>query len=165
MADYLPQASTTGQTGHGHEANVLVVKGLIVFAVVLVAVGIIVELCLVYVMKDFSREEKVLQALAPPTLTDDAGPFVGPRLQAEPPIDLVKLKESELSHLNGYGWVDREAGIAHIPIERAIAIVASRGLPAGGGSAEKNAETTPAAKPTAAAEAPEHPNVKHDRKP
>ena len=75
MADYLPQASTTGQTGHGHEANTLVVKGLIIFAVVLVAVGIVVEFCLVYVMKDFSQEEKVLQALAPPRFADDSGPF------------------------------------------------------------------------------------------
>ena len=54
MADFLPQAPT-GQAGHGHEANNLVVKGLIIFAVVLVAVGIVVELCLVY------RHERLLQ--------------------------------------------------------------------------------------------------------
>jgi hypothetical protein len=165
MADYLPQASTAGQTGHGHEANTLVVKGLILFAVVLVAVGIFVEFCLVYVMKDFSREEKVLQALASPRFADDSGPVRGPRLQAEPPIDLAKLKEAELRRLNGYGWANREAGIAHIPIDRAIEIVASRGLPAMGGPAEKNAAVTPAAQPATSAGKPAATEAKQDRKP
>jgi hypothetical protein len=127
VADFRPQASTTGQ---GHEANTLVVKGLIIFAVVLVAVGIFVEFGLVFVMKDFSKEEKVLQALAPPKFADDPGPFPEPRLQAEPPADFAKVKAEELSRLNGYGWVDRTAGIAHIPIDRAIEIVAASGLPA-----------------------------------
>ena len=31
--------------------------------------------------------------------------------------------------LTGYGWVDEKAGIAHIPIDEAIKIVAARGLP------------------------------------
>ena len=165
MADYLPQASTTGQTGHGHEANTLIVKGLIIFAVVLVAVVIIVELTLVYVMKDFSQEEKVLQALAPPVFADDSGPVPGPRLQAMPPTDFVKLKEAELRRLNGYGWVDQKAGIAHIPIDRAIDIVASNGLPARVGPVEKNAEATPRALPTETAGKSARPDVKQDRKP
>lgn len=158
MADFLPQASTTGQTGHGHEPNTLVVKGLLVFSVVLVAVGIVVEFCLVYVMKDFSREEKLLQALAPPAFTDDSAPLRGPRLQAEPPIDLARLKEAELRRLNAYGWVNRDAGIAHIPIDRAMEIVARKGLPSISGSAGKNAETTPKARPAV-------PNAEKDRKP
>ena len=37
--------------------------------------------------------------------------------------------QEELGQLNGYGWVDRKAGIAHIPIERAIDILATTGLP------------------------------------
>jgi hypothetical protein len=130
VADFRPQASTTGPTGQGHEANTLVVKGLIIFAVVLVTVGIFVEFGLVFVMKDFSKEEKVLQSLAPPKFADDPGPFPAPRLQAEPPADFAKVKADELSRLNGYGWVDRAAGIAHIPIDRAIQILAASGLPA-----------------------------------
>lgn len=31
--------------------------------------------------------------------------------------------------LNSYGWVDEKAGVAHIPIERAMELVAQRGLP------------------------------------
>ena len=152
MADFRPQASTTGPTGHGHEANTLVVKGLIIFAVVLVAVGIFVEFGLVFVMKDFSKEEKVLQSLAPPKFADDPGPFPAPRLQAEPPADFAKVKADELSRLNGYGWVDRAAGIAHIPIDRAIEIVAASGLPA-----SQPAATVPAE--------PSRPDAAKERKP
>jgi hypothetical protein len=31
--------------------------------------------------------------------------------------------------LEGYGWVDREAGVVRLPIERAMALVLERGLP------------------------------------
>jgi hypothetical protein len=165
MADYLPQASTTGQTGHGHEANTLLVKGLIIFAVALIAVGIIVEFCLVYVMRDFSQEEKALQALAAPTFTEDSGPVPGPRLQATPRTDLVKLKQADLRRLNGYGWVDREAGIAHIPIDRAIEFVAAKGLPVRVGPAQKAAETTPAARSATTAGKSAVPDAKQDGKP
>src|SRR5882672_1994141 len=31
--------------------------------------------------------------------------------------------------LNSYGWVDEKAGVAHIPIDRAMELIAQRGLP------------------------------------
>ena len=37
--------------------------------------------------------------------------------------------------LQHYGWVDRKAGIARIPIEHAIELLAARGLPAATGAA------------------------------
>jgi hypothetical protein len=162
MADFLPQASATG---HGHETNSLVVKSLIVFAVVLVGMGIVVEFCVVYVMRDFSQEETVLKALAPPAFTDETGPFPAPRLQAEPPVDLVRFKEAELRRLTAYGWVDRKAGIAHIPIDRAIAIVASSGLPAGETAAESSGAVTPASSSAPAAAKPSGSSPGQDGKP
>jgi hypothetical protein len=157
MADYLPQAPI-GQTGKGHEANTLVVKGLIVFAVVLIAVGVVVEYSLVYIMKDFSQEETTQDALASPLLEDRSATFPAPRLQPQPPIELVELKRIELDRLNGYGWVNREAGIAHIPVDRAIDIVVSKGLPTSGVPAEKADAVTP---PGRQAES----EAKPDRKP
>ncbi|MEZ4616096.1 MAG: hypothetical protein R2867_11425 [Caldilineaceae bacterium] len=32
--------------------------------------------------------------------------------------------------LHSYGWIDQEAGTVHIPIERAMELVVSEGLPA-----------------------------------
>jgi hypothetical protein len=31
--------------------------------------------------------------------------------------------------LNSYGWVDQKAGVAHIPIDQAMRLIAERGLP------------------------------------
>ena len=53
-----------------------------------------------------------------------------------PRVDLARLKKQELDRLNRYGWVDRKAGIAHIPIDRAMDILAETGLPEPGRTAE-----------------------------
>jgi hypothetical protein len=159
--DYLPQATISGETKPGHERNTLVIKGLVGFAVALFGVGILVEYGLVFVMRDFSREEKHLEALAPPTFPDETAPLPGPRLQAEPSTDFQKMRKEVLSRLNGYGWVNREAGIAHIPIDRAMEIVAHSGLPSAvgaGANPEANALPPDAAKPAS-------PQAKQDKKP
>jgi hypothetical protein len=53
-----------------------------------------------------------------------------PRLQVAPATDLENLRKAEAAVLNSYGWVDRKAGIVRIPIDRAIDVLAERGLPA-----------------------------------
>ena len=53
-----------------------------------------------------------------------------PRLQSNPQQDLSELRAKQESLLKGYGWVNKEAGIARIPIEEAMRIVVQRGLPA-----------------------------------
>jgi hypothetical protein len=50
-----------------------------------------------------------------------------PTLQASPIRDMASLREHEDAILQSYGWVDEGAGIAHIPIERAIDLTAERG--------------------------------------
>jgi hypothetical protein len=52
-----------------------------------------------------------------------------PRLESDPAADLAQVQRSARSHLSGYGWTDQSAGVAHIPIERAMALQASRGWP------------------------------------
>ncbi|NIW37905.1 MAG: hypothetical protein GWN32_15875, partial [Gemmatimonadetes bacterium] len=49
----------------------------------------------------------------------------GPRLQADPIAELQRLREREAEVLESYGWVDEAAGIAQIPIARAIELVAA----------------------------------------
>jgi len=51
-----------------------------------------------------------------------------PRLQASPAIDMAVFRRYEDSLLSNYGWVDRPAGIARIPIDSAIAVIARRGM-------------------------------------
>jgi hypothetical protein len=55
--------------------------------------------------------------------------FPEPRLQPDAAEDLVKFREAEHHRLHSYGWVDQNAGIVHIPIERAKELTLERGLP------------------------------------
>ncbi len=58
-----------------------------------------------------------------------------PRLQVDPPQQKFELKEIEQTVLTTYDWVDRERGVVRIPIDRAMDILAQRGLPVKTGSA------------------------------
>ena len=53
-----------------------------------------------------------------------------PELEAEPGQSLQPYMAAEQRKLNTYRWVDRQAGIAAMPIDRAIDAVAQQGLPA-----------------------------------
>ena len=79
------------------------------------------------------------QQLGPP-----ASPFAetqtlppGPRLQVDPAQDLKQLRQGEDEKLNSYGWVDQKAGIARIPVDRAMDLLIEKGLPVRAGSPPK----------------------------
>jgi hypothetical protein len=51
--------------------------------------------------------------------------------------DMFRLRREEDAKVNKYGWVDREKGVARIPVDKAIDLMAERGLqatPTSGGS-------------------------------
>jgi hypothetical protein len=62
----------------------------------------------------------------------------GPRVQIDPPVQKMKLREIEDKLLGNYAWVDKERGVARIPISRAMEIVAAKKL----NVAFENMETT-----------------------
>jgi hypothetical protein len=53
-----------------------------------------------------------------------------PRLEETPILDLQAMRAAEDQVLNSYAWVDKPNGVVRIPIERAIDLLAQRGLPA-----------------------------------
>lgn len=63
---------------------------------------------------------------APSPVAERLGPREppAPRLQRDPRADLEALRARDARILGTYGWVDREAGIARIPIERAMDLLA-----------------------------------------
>ena len=52
-----------------------------------------------------------------------------PRLQTVPREDLQNLRTREDALLNGYTWVDRNAGTVRIPVSEAMRLTLERGLP------------------------------------
>lgn len=52
-----------------------------------------------------------------------------PVLQSDPSAELIVFRREEQQRLTGYGWIDRNKRVVHVPIERAIEILSERGLP------------------------------------
>jgi mono/diheme cytochrome c family protein len=59
-------------------------------------------------------------ATALPALDDNTSPEI-----------LMARREQEEARLNSYGWIDKEAGVVRIPIDRAMALIVESGLPVG----------------------------------
>ncbi len=54
----------------------------------------------------------------------------GPQLQNQPFKDIYMLRQGEAEKLSSYGWVDKDGGIARLPIDRAIDVMLEKGFPA-----------------------------------
>ena len=66
----------------------------------------------------------------------------GPRLQTDPVGDWDALHATEEAMLSSYGWTDRNAGKVRIPIDRAMDLLAQRGLPVAPGSTRQFSDQT-----------------------
>ena len=55
--------------------------------------------------------------------------FPQPRLERNERLEINEFRLGEEQKLNSYGWVDQKAGVVRIPIERAMQLIAERGLP------------------------------------
>ena len=64
------------------------------------------------------------------TAREEAGAPANPKLQVAPADDWNQMLTNEREFLNSYGWIDRSRGIVHIPIRRAMELLAERGVPA-----------------------------------
>ena len=53
-----------------------------------------------------------------------------PRLEVVLDQVLQEVRADESAFLHSYGWVDRQAGVVRIPIDRALTLLLERGLPA-----------------------------------
>jgi hypothetical protein len=80
-----------------------------------------------------------------PVAFDDPRQAPAPRLQRFPTRDVEAMRAEEAQVLGSYAWVDREQGVVRLPIERAMALVVERGLPAPPAAAPAPAPAAPAA--------------------
>lgn len=115
--------------GHGHESKDVKLRGILQFTVVLVIATIAIQLVIGIWMAFYANEEKQVEASRSPRLADSVGQFPDPRLQGNPGAEMARFLKAERQELNAYGWRDRKAGIARIPIDRAMEGVVAQGLP------------------------------------
>ena len=55
--------------------------------------------------------------------------FPAPQLEINERTELNDIRLREENILSTYGWADQNAGTVHIPIDRAMDLLAQRGLP------------------------------------
>lgn len=55
--------------------------------------------------------------------------FPEPRLEVNERTEIGGFRLQEEDRLNSYGWVDEKSGTVRIPIDRAMQLIAQRGLP------------------------------------
>ena len=109
----------------GHESTDVNAWAIGKFAIGLVVVCVVSIALLFGLLKFFqSREENSVANTVEPTKL-----FPQPQLQKTPIPDLKAIRAEEDKLLNGYAWVDQSKGVVRIPVDRAIEVLAQRGLP------------------------------------
>jgi hypothetical protein len=113
----------------GHEVSDLDPKRIALFAVTLAVIVVGVIFVTYALLRRFATAEVKSQAIPSP-LSYTREPTPEPRLIVNSGQDLKAMRAAENAVLHSYDWVDKDHGVVRIPIERAIAILAARGLPA-----------------------------------
>ncbi len=112
----------------GHETRDLPARGIAAFGIAFLVVMALVLVVATGTEFGFARQLSLhlpqnLQSAPIPTLPPE------PQLEAVPGQQMQNLRAAEEKLLNSYGWVDKNAGITHIPIDRAMDLILQRGLP------------------------------------
>ena len=124
----MPEVKPSGGSGAGHELSDLSPRAIAIFGIALAATVIACLILAVWIFGFFAARETKLD-VPPSPLAKQAAP-AGPHLQVSAPKDLAEMLAAEENILNSYDWVDRQAGTVRIPIDRAMQLLAERGLPA-----------------------------------
>ena len=132
------------QNGLGFEGQDLGSKPIYGFLISLVVIGILIYYGIwgmFHMLDAYSRrhegpvnpmvqaEQDTREPDAPRTNAKIQREFPEPRLEDNERTELAPFRYQEEQILNSYGWVDQNAGVARIPIQRAMELIVQRGLP------------------------------------
>lgn len=121
--------STAEPNPHDHERKDVDVFSLFMIVLALSLACALIFLTVTIMMHYFKwREPPKTAGRADMPLTR-AEEFPAPRLEVRPGANLAELRAAEDVDLTTYGWIDRNAEIVRIPIERAMELILERGLP------------------------------------
>jgi hypothetical protein len=114
-----------------HEESDVNIRAILAFGAGLVMVTMIICFLLWLLFGYFSSREAQLGTREFPLAVEQQNRMPPePRLQTNPKEDLRVLQRRDEALLKSYGWTDKDAGIARIPIEEAMKLTVQRGLPA-----------------------------------
>ena len=114
-----------------HEQSDVNVRAIFGFGIALAVVALIAHVFLWWLQGFYAAQSDRARSVVFPMAAGQQDQLPPPpRLQSDPQQDLGDLLTKQQAQLSGYSWIDKNAGIARIPIEDAMRIVLQRGLPA-----------------------------------
>jgi hypothetical protein len=106
------------------------VRAVFQFGLWLSAGAVAVTLLMLGLFRALEKTSRAADKVLPPIVAANlARTPPEPRLEPFPLAPGQRLRAEEDAILETYGWVDKKAGVARIPIDRALEILAARGLP------------------------------------
>jgi len=136
----------SGPASHGaYERRDIGIAGVLYFLGGLVVAGVMVTLFVNGLYHYLDKRSEAAQAPMSPLVTNAPldtrhlstnyqeylkQNFPSPQLEIDERNQLDSVRLNEEQTLATYGWVDQKAGVVRIPIERAMDLIAQRGLPA-----------------------------------
>jgi len=114
----------------GHELSDAHARPILKFLAFVGLITIGVAAFIVAFYNYLERHEAIEKTARYPMAAGIARPLpLPPRLQTYPFQDIKSLRQEERRLLDTYEWVDKNKGIVRIPIDRAIDVLAEKGLP------------------------------------
>jgi hypothetical protein len=125
-------------------------------------VALLIVVALMYWMyRDLQRREVARDAPSSPLVDRSVQRLPPlPHLQVSPELDLQTYRDEQAHATGTYGWIDEEAGIVHLPVERAMDLLLEKGLPSRG-AVPQAAPTAPPRTPAPASPPPASPPAHH----
>src|ERR1700736_1250490 len=133
------------QTGNGgYERRDIGVAPVLYFMLGLAVAGLLVYFLVDGIYSDLEKRSETQQTPVSPLVTNAPADtrklsadykdylkqsFPAPQLEIDERSQLDKIRLDEEQTLSSYDWVDQKAGTVRIPIDRAMDLIAQRGLP------------------------------------
>jgi hypothetical protein len=115
----------------GRETQDVSIPAIVKFGIGLAVVAILVHVAMWALFRVYAAgADKQDQPVPPMVAASLQRTPREPRLEPHPLAPRLAARARENAVLSSYGWVDRGAGIARIPIDRAMELLVERGLPA-----------------------------------
>ena len=127
---HLPHAGQNAESPDvRHETSDVNIRAIFGFGIGLAITTVIVGFGVWLLFQYFTAREARTVFTEYPLAVQEPRLPPGPRLQTTPRQDMSDLRAREDELLNSYRWVDKDAGIVRIPIDRAMQLIVERGVP------------------------------------
>jgi hypothetical protein len=110
-----------------HERSDVDIRAIVVFAVALLVAAIVIHVALYWLLEFYRGETPPPEQVVTAPRAEQIPP---PRLQISPRAEMAEMRAAQEKELTTYGWLDEQKKTVRIPIERAMELLAERGLAA-----------------------------------